>query len=392
MAALSASPGPPRSALRLLYLSNGNVPSRWAHTIQIMKMSEALAGLVPGFELVIGESLRDRVSPRVDLWQWYGIERPFPVRRLPLWAWRRAPIFESVHEPRFTFAAPRYAARLRPALVWTRSFAIAEACVRRELPVLLERHAVTTEKWHAQRARVATSPNLRGVVTLSGSLCEALAKEGFPAEKIAAFASSATPKPLVERQAARRALGLAASDAIAIYAGRLSEDKGLPTLLAAAARLPRVRFLVLGGNEGEAAHWRARAGANVQFPGFVPNALLPTWLAAADVGLFTNSARDPLAAATSPLKLYEYIAAGLPVVASRIAAVSSWLRDGDNAYLFAPDDAVALAAAIERALGEPTAAAACAERARAGLPHGSWRERAQAILQRFAPELLARRS
>ena len=44
---------------RLLYLSNGNVPSRWAHTVQILKMSEALASLVPGFELVIAESLRD---------------------------------------------------------------------------------------------------------------------------------------------------------------------------------------------------------------------------------------------------------------------------------------------------------------------------------------------
>jgi hypothetical protein len=38
---------------RLLYVSNGNIPSRWAHTVQVMKMSEALVSLVPAFRLLI---------------------------------------------------------------------------------------------------------------------------------------------------------------------------------------------------------------------------------------------------------------------------------------------------------------------------------------------------
>jgi glycosyltransferase involved in cell wall biosynthesis len=377
------------SARSLLYLSNGNIPSRWAHTLQTMKMCEALAALVPQFELAICESLRDRIAPRVDLCEWYGIQRPFRVKRLPLWLWRRSPIFERVREARFSFAAPRYAERARPALVWTRSFPIADACARRGLPLLFERHSATPDKWRPQLARIASAPSLRGVVTLSESLCRVLEKEGVPARKLGAFPSAAAPQPLTDRDAARRELGIASSEAIALYTGRLSADKGLPTLLAAAARLPKVRFVVLGGSEADVAHWREGASANVELRGFVPNARIPEWLAAANVGLLTNSARDPLATATSPLKLHEYIAAGLPVVASAIPSVADWLRDAENAFLFAPDDGAALARAIERALADPSAAAAIAARAKASSGSGTWLERAEGILARFAPELLA---
>lgn len=373
----------------LLYLSNGNVPSRWAHTIQIMKMSEALAELVPDFELVIGESLRDRLAPRIDLWEWYGVRRPFGVRKLTLWLWRASPLFERVNDPRFAWAAPRYAARVRPALVWTRSFPIASACARRGLPLLLERHTATPDKWRPSLTRIAASPSLRGVITLSDSLCETLAREGVPSARLGAFPSGATPAPRIDRAEARRALGIGAQERVAIYTGRLSVDKGLPVLLEAAALLPDVRFVVLGGDDAEVARWRAGASANVEWHGFVPNARVPLWLAASDVGLFTNSARDPLATATSPLKLQEYVAADLPIVAAAIPAVARWLRDGENAFLFTPDDGRALATAIARALGDPRAAAGAATRARG--ESVTWLERARRILDRFAPELLAPR-
>ena len=103
--------------LALLYVSNGNIPSRWAHTVQTLKMSEALATLAPSFRLLIATSLAEQLRPRVDLWSWYGVAVPFPVQRLPLWAWRRDPLFERAHEPRFTRIAGPWAALLRPRLV-----------------------------------------------------------------------------------------------------------------------------------------------------------------------------------------------------------------------------------------------------------------------------------
>jgi len=378
----------------LLYLSNGNIPSRWAHTVQTLKMSEALATLTPQFELVIGATLRDARAPRVDLWRWYGVERPFRVTALPLWLWRRSPLFTSVREWRFSWAAPRYAARKRSALVWTRSYPIASACLTRGLPVIFERHSASPAKWGRALREIGAAPSLRAFIANSEELRAAHVAAGIPDEKFAAFANGVAPALLAtqrgDARAARRALGLPEHARIAIYAGSLSAEKGLPTLLAAAAQLPDVRFIVLGGSEADVSRWRREAGANVALRGFVPNAQLASWFAAADVGLFPNSARDPLATSTSPLKVLEYVAAGLPVVATAIPAVTSWLRDGETAYLAPPDDGAAFAAAIARALREPAAAAACAARARTENVRFTWRDRAQQILARFAPELLER--
>jgi glycosyltransferase involved in cell wall biosynthesis len=158
-------------------------------------------------------------------------------------------------------------------------------------------------------------------------------------------------------------------------------------LLDAAARAPAVRFVVLGGSPAEVARWRALAGANVDFRGFVPNGALPAWFAAADVGVFPHSTADSLARSTSPLKLFDYAAAGLPVVASAIPALDGWVREGDNAFVCRPDDPGDLAAGVARALAQPDEAAARAARARAAIGSFTWRERALEILQRFAPEL-----
>ncbi len=387
-------PGADAGRLSLLYVSNGNIPSRWAHTVQTMKMSESLAELVPSFRLLIATSLSERVRRRIDLWSWYGIERPFPIERLPLWLWRREPVFEGVLERRFSHVAPWRAERLRPALVWTRSYPVAEGCLRRGLPVLFERHSASPATWNPILARMGASPLLRGFVTNSEALFGAHREAGIPAAKLAAVGNAADPRLLrAERRdssAARSALGLPKERAVALYAGSLSAAKGIQTLLDTAARLPAIHFALLGGGPDEVAHWRARAGslANVEFRGFVARGELASWFAAADVALFPNSSADALARSTSPLKLFEYAAAGLPMVAAAIPAVSGWLREGDNAFLCRPDDPEDMARVLARALADPADAAARALRARASIAGFTWRARAERILAQFAPELL----
>jgi hypothetical protein len=73
--------------VKLLYVSNGNIPSRWAHTVQTMKMAEALARQVQSFALLIGTDAMGWLRRRPELFEWYGIADPFRVRRLPVW-WR----------------------------------------------------------------------------------------------------------------------------------------------------------------------------------------------------------------------------------------------------------------------------------------------------------------
>ena len=86
----------------------------------------------------------------------------------------------------------------------------------------------------------------------------------------------------------------------------------------------------------------------------------------------------------SPLKLFEYMAAGKPILASDIPALREVLRDGETALLLPPGDAQAWAAAARRLLADPPAATALGARAQADfLATYTWEARATGILARL---------
>jgi glycosyltransferase involved in cell wall biosynthesis len=90
----------------------------------------------------------------------------------------------------------------------------------------------------------------------------------------------------------------------------------------------------------------------VRLTGAVAHEDMPANVAACDIGVapFDVSAHAPLALGFywSPLKVFEYMAAGLPVVAPRIARLEAIVRDGEEAVLYDPGDANGLADALAR--------------------------------------------
>lgn len=156
-----------------------------------------------------------------------------------------------------------------------------------------------------------------------------------------------------------------------------------------------LRFTLVGdGPERPAAEALAapRAG-RFAFTGAVPYERVPALLAAADVGVapFNTAPHPALRAAGffwSPLKVYEYMAAGLPVVTAAIPPLDEVVRDGREGALFPEGDVPALAAAIARLLDDPAAARAMGRAARARVVERySWRrhcEELEQILRRLS--------
>ena len=120
---------------------------------------------------------------------------------------------------------------------------------------------------------------------------------------------------LPERGEARRALGLPESATVVAYAGGLLPWKGVDLLVDAARRLPELLFVVAGGMDADVARLRERGGdlPNVRIAGFQPPERVPLLLAAADLGVVPNRSQPAISARyTSPLKVFEAMAAGLP--------------------------------------------------------------------------------
>jgi glycosyltransferase involved in cell wall biosynthesis len=186
----------------------------------------------------------------------------------------------------------------------------------------------------------------------------------------------------------------AATDIVAIFAGAFRAWHGAVHLVEAVRRLrargrPEVKAVLVGDGPELTRVRRAADGVDgITFTGALPHEQVPACLAAADIGVapFDVSAHPTLAHEFhwSPLKVFEYMAAGLPVVAPRIPRLESIVRDGQEGVLYDATDPDGLAAAIER-LGDrdlrQRLGAAARDRV---VAHFSWGEHCRRLDRAFA--------
>ncbi|MCK0113554.1 glycosyltransferase family 4 protein [Ornithinimicrobium sp. F0845] len=151
-------------------------------------------------------------------------------------------------------------------------------------------------------------------------------------------------------------------DPVVLFVGTLKPWHGTDVLLEAAALAKeawQVRIVGDGPQGPALAEQADRLGLAVDFRGAVAPGDVPAALAGAAVAVAPYPAMDEGADQYfSPLKIYEYAAAGLPVVASRVGQVPTIVRDGENGLLVEPSDPASLAAAIDTLVSDPQRARA----------------------------------
>lgn len=174
---------------------------------------------------------------------------------------------------------------------------------------------------------------------------------------------------------------------VVLFVGTLKPWHGVEVLLEAAALAAQewqVR-IVGDGPEGPALAERAeQLGLHVDFRG----ALAPSDVPAAMAGATVAVAPYPRSVGGddyfSPLKIYEYSAAGLPVIASAVGQVPTIVSDEHNGLLVPPSDPAALAAAIDALVADPARARALGATGRRIVEEGhSW----AAVLDRILQEV-----
>ena len=184
-----------------------------------------------------------------------------------------------------------------------------------------------------------------------------------------------------EGTSVRRRLGLDGRFVVG-WVGSFRRFHALDLAIAALARVPGATFLLVGDGP-ERSHVAARAaemGVAAVCTGTVPHDELPPYFAAMDVAIVPAAADAPFH--YSPLKLAEYLAAGLPVVAPRVAGIADRLHDGADALLVDPGDAEGLAGAVRRLFDDPELRARLGAAARrAALDHWSWDVSVEVLLE-----------
>lgn len=183
------------------------------------------------------------------------------------------------------------------------------------------------------------------------------------------------------------------------FIGSMKPWHGLPVLFDAFERLyarsPKVRLVLVG--DGPLRSWfeeRAYAhdlGGAVHFVGAVDPASIPAWLTSMDVTVAPYT--DAVDCCFSPLKVYESMAAEVPVVASAAGQLRQLINDGVDGILCPPRDAAALARALDRLRQRPDELAWLGQAARTTvLREHTWRHRATRILSLVETASIVRRS
>lgn len=204
-----------------------------------------------------------------------------------------------------------------------------------------------------------------GVIAICQALGHRAREVGYsgPLEVIENTMELPSPPPReTDLRARRRKLGLGAGPVVA-YTGSLEHYQGLDLLLGAAkiacARHPELRVLVVGGTAEDSAKLMAQARTHGLEKAFiavpaVPPQDVPLHQQLADI-LVTTRSRGT----NTPLKIYQYLRAGRPIVATRIPSHTQVLDD-TSAQLVEPNPE-AIAQGIEALLADPGRARSLAE-------------------------------
>ncbi len=371
---------------RLAAVANVRLPTEKAHGVQIMAMCAAFAAAGAAVTLVVPCRWRNPLAG--DPFAFFGAPRTFTMRRvatldlLPLQRLLGPLAFWS---ERLSFLISAFVATRRHDACWTRDelFAAAWSLLRRA-PLVLEVHAPSrrvawTYRYAARRGRI---------VAITNGVREALVGLGVSPDRIVVLHDAVDAERFhpMDRDAARRTLGLASEKRYVVYAGHLYVWKGAHVLAEASALLPaEVETLIVGGTETDLVAFRRylaeRGLSRTRLVGWRPASEIPQWVAAADAIVIPTSGKEPIGRAfTSPLKLFEAMASCRPIVASDLPSTRESLTDGETALLVRPDDAAALASGIGRVLEDRAFADRIAEAAFVASKSRTWHARAKAVL------------
>ena len=133
--------------------------------------------------------------------------------------------------------------------------------------------------------------------------------------------------------------------------------------------------------------------ANLHFTGHVPSTEVPRYLKAADILLMPNTSKSTGHSIdyASPMKVFDYLAAGKPIIASDFAVLREVFTHEHNAFLVSADSERELARGLQWVLDNPGRAGNMAKQARTDSKQYTWEQRADAYLS-FVREVVWKKS
>lgn len=281
-----------------------------------------------------------------SIFQEYGIDTPFEVKMAKI----PGALVKHGHRLAHWYGAWQKAGmEAKEGFAYARSM-MALFFLKGKVPFVFESHVEPDVVNRQIERRILRHKNCRGLVVISQALKNRYLElfPFFPEEKITVLHDAAD----LDDSGSEKKAKLRGSDTgMNIgYVGSLFPGKCMETLLPLAKASPAYRFHIVGGTEYWVNYWREIAAEqkidNVEFYGFVDNCALGDYYRAFDLCILpfsrkiyiNKNKRVDIGQWTSPLKLFETMAYGKPMLVSRLATIEEVMKDREDCVMAEPDD------------------------------------------------------
>jgi len=369
--------------MKIVAIAGSQIPSDTANSLQVMKACNALVQLGHDLILIVPD-FDDRPS-NIDLRKHYGLQTNIHIEWLP-----------ASNRRLFTWQAVQRARALKPDLLYVWMIQSAVFGLLFKLPTVFEIHIQPSgalgPAWHRAFAQLRGCKRLASITQALVDVLErkhnihfqpdevVMAPNGVDLERFASL-----PDPVT----ARRQLNLPSARTV-MCTGHLYAGRGADLFLALAKEIPQAHFIWVGGKPEDVETWKQRAQSdNVTFTGFIPNQDLPLYQSAADVllmpysrSIMGSSGTADSASVASPMKMFEYMAAGRAIITADLPVIREVLNE-KSAVFCEPDDLGKWKVEIEKFLADEPRRVALGKQARDAVQGYTWLARAEKIIRGF---------
>jgi glycosyltransferase involved in cell wall biosynthesis len=303
--------------LKGFYIINTNIANHMAHSIQVFKTIEGMRASGLDIELVCPRYMKVDLQ---EIFSDYVITENFPVHQL--WVLGSKP--SKIALVSYVFVAGTWliykSLSQKVSFVYLRSeylFPLVPLCKLIKIPYFYELHRVGLHA-RAQRIKVFVATYTKGLIVLT----EVLKKKFTDDQSNILVEHDAVSVDHIQTNesviGARCSMGIDGDATVVLYAGSVQLLKGIDILLRVASSFPDIQFHLAGRVHKDMESLLSLAPSNVYQHGQFTQAEIPFYLKAADLLVLPHPAGPQ---SQSPMKLFEYLASGKPVLSADLSNI-----------------------------------------------------------------------